>query len=691
MVGVPRLASILIAAGISASCARDEPRPIVTLIAEPPIVTGSGSTRLKWNSARAKACTASGAWSGTKATSGFETVAAIASARTFSITCSNRGGAETKSVTVYVQSAPPPAVPTVSLRLDPNVVDDGALATLEWTSDNATSCRASGAWSGVRATVGSETIGPVRGSRVFSLSCSGPGGTASQSVAAQPDGAVPLPPPPDVTLSLDRMVVTSGTAATIAWSAKRSSSCVASGAWSGPRPAAGSEATGPLHASSTFSLSCTGPGGTVSRTVAIHVSAPPPLVPTLTFAAVPSTIRSGEGATLTWAASNASSCAASGTWSGTKPAVGWETTGPLMSDRNYSLTCVGDAGAVTKSLTVFANPAMAPTVSLRADPIRVAVGASATLTWHASNADVCEAQADTSESKWGGVKPLAGSENTGPLTASSYTFSLTCTGRHGSASQSIVVAVGDAPTQTGLDFPGNAGVKRTLRFRFQNPLPIYPATYIWRAYPKRQAGYYTTFFWANDDGQNNLNTVLWLPGGGADSYYGVHPYPNPAPGGGNHDWELSVEREDFVNGRVVYDRWHTQALVVWADQQGKKHHEFYWDLPNIGPSHRVVRVSEPDWGTRLPPFPALTWGDAPWAPGEEVFHGVLRGIQIYSTRLSLADILTEARSPLSTEAGAANIWYLNLDPRPDDIADKSGRGNHPSWVGDERPRLWTGP
>jgi hypothetical protein len=26
------------------------------------------------------------------------------------------------------------------------------------------------------------------------------------------------------------------------------------------------------------------------------------------------------------------------------------------------------------------------------------------------------------------------------------------------------------------------------------PLAIYPATYIWRAYPIRQAGYYTAFF-----------------------------------------------------------------------------------------------------------------------------------------------------------------------------------------------------
>ena len=57
---------------------------------------------------------------------------------------------------------------------------------------------------------------------------------------------------------------------------------------------------------------------------------------------------------------------------------------------------------------------------------------------------------------------------------------------------------------------------RTMRFKFTNPhltgLPIYGpgnagVTYVWRAYPRRQAGYYTAFFWGNDDGRNDLFCV----------------------------------------------------------------------------------------------------------------------------------------------------------------------------------------
>jgi hypothetical protein len=89
-----------------------------------------------------------------------------------------------------------------------------------------------------------------------------------------------------------------------------------------------------------------------------------------------------------------------------------------------------------------------------------------------------------------------------------------------------------------------------------------------------------------------------------------------------------------------------------------------------------------------PPAPALTFGDAPWSPGRELCSCVLRGIQIYSSLLSPTDIQQEIASPLSTTAGGASIWYLNVNPTPTDISDKSGRGNNPVWVGPRRPGRW---
>ncbi len=294
-----------------------------------------------------------------------------------------------------------------------------------------------------------------------------------------------------------------------------------------------------------------------------------------------------------------------------------------------------------------------------------------------------------------------------PLQAgTSYTVTLTTgitdiTGNHLASDVMWVFTTITAPVpETGLDFPGSAAVpnNQTMRFRFTNPqsngLPIYGpggtgVTYIWRAYPRQQSGYYTAFFWGNDNGKDFNENFLWN-NGSSDTFYGAHPYPDMQPNGSTHQWEIAAQGNDFVNGVVVYNRWYTQALRVWADGTGK-HHEFYWDLPNTDADHRVTVDLPTSYGNLNPPVPALTWGDAPWNPSAEVWNGVLRGIQIYAAKLTLTDILNEISSPTSTTAGTNSIWYLNLNPTPTDIADKSGKGHNPEWVGNLRPMLYIAP
>ncbi len=249
----------------------------------------------------------------------------------------------------------------------------------------------------------------------------------------------------------------------------------------------------------------------------------------------------------------------------------------------------------------------------------------------------------------------------------------------------------DKGTGTGLDFPGSSSVSTTMRFQFADPqkngLPIYGpngrgVTYIWKAYPRRQCGYYTTFFWGND-------------GGFGGAYYGFHPYPQGD--GARHRWEIAGDQGgDFLGENVVYDRWYTQVARVWSDPDGK-HLEFYWDWPDQ--SKVLTHTTSRSVDNADPPNPVLAWGDAPWpssrgiygpsGQGNEVYDGILRGIQIYNIRLSSKDLQREVRQPLSTAMGSSYIWYLNRNPTPTDISDKSGRNNNPKWVGNERPTLYT--
>jgi hypothetical protein len=233
--------------------------------------------------------------------------------------------------------------------------------------------------------------------------------------------------------------------------------------------------------------------------------------------------------------------------------------------------------------------------------------------------------------------------------------------------------------QYGLEWTGDGNVRRMLFWT--NPFPIYDATYIFKVYPRKktvsQHGpylYWTTFFWGND------GPFTW-GSGSCNSYYGAHPYPEPAPAG-PQQWEISVNCNDYLNGtQVVWDRWYQQAFRAYRDAQGRTHHEFYYDWPDQ--SKRVEKTV--DWAPVNPPRPIISMGQSAWGSydGDEEFNGIIRGIQIYAGNLSPNDIGAEIAQPLSTTAGRNFIWYLNLNPRPSDTTDKKGIGtpHNPQWRG----------
>ncbi len=73
------------------------------------------------------------------------------------------------------------AAPTVTLSANPLSVSAGGSSTLTWSSTNAMSCTASGAWSGNKAVSGNQSTGTLSATGTFILSCSGAGGSATQS------------------------------------------------------------------------------------------------------------------------------------------------------------------------------------------------------------------------------------------------------------------------------------------------------------------------------------------------------------------------------------------------------------------------------------------------------------------------------------------------------------------------------
>jgi hypothetical protein len=75
------------------------------------------------------------------------------------------------------------SAPVVSLTTSANAVDSGGTVTLTWTSQGATSCSASGGWSGSQNLQGSATTAAITAAATFTLTCSGVGGQTAQSVS----------------------------------------------------------------------------------------------------------------------------------------------------------------------------------------------------------------------------------------------------------------------------------------------------------------------------------------------------------------------------------------------------------------------------------------------------------------------------------------------------------------------------
>lgn len=84
------------------------------------------------------------------------------------------------------------------------------------------------------------------------------------------------PPPPTVNLSASPSSVSEGSSSTLTWfSTNASLGCTALGAWSGSKPTSGSQSTGSLSTTSTYSLVCTGAGGSASASRTVTVTCSP--------------------------------------------------------------------------------------------------------------------------------------------------------------------------------------------------------------------------------------------------------------------------------------------------------------------------------------------------------------------------------------------------------------------------------
>ncbi len=256
-------------------------------------------------------------------------------------------------------TSPPPtcAVPVVTLTsmpTPPNIAPGGAVQ-LTWSTQHATSCTASSTpnpsavWTGSQALSGMQSTGPVASSTTFTLTCTG----ANASPGAASVTVNVLPPPTIGSFTATPTSVASGSPSTLTWSATGAQSCSVTGGSLNVIGAMSPLSTGPITAPTTYMLSCTnGLSGTGTDSTATAQVSVAVLPPTVTLVANPTTVyeEHNAGSTLSWSSTNATSCTASGAWSGSKPLSGSASTGRLLATKTYILSCSNASGASASAM-----------------------------------------------------------------------------------------------------------------------------------------------------------------------------------------------------------------------------------------------------------------------------------------------------------------------------------------------------
>jgi serine protease len=165
-----------------------------------------------------------------------------------------------------------------------------------------------------------------------------------------------------------------------------------------------------------------------------------PARPTLTLQANPLSVTTGGSTTLSWSATAADTCSASGGWSGARATSGSQTLTNLQTSASYSLACSNSAGQVSESVQVSVALPAVPTITITATPALAERGQNITISWSAPGATQCISEWPPYNSN----RSAQGSDtySVNPTFPSGQIYlRMTCYGAGGSSSETLVVPV----------------------------------------------------------------------------------------------------------------------------------------------------------------------------------------------------------------------------------------------------------
>lgn len=239
--------------------APDEP-VILTFVAQPSAILTGGSTTLSWTTENVTAVDIDNGAGTNLPADGSVTVSPMTTT-TYTLTARGASAQVMGTAIVTVMPAPPSIM---SFTAQPASITTGQMSTLAWSTTNATSVMIDNGV-GAQAANGMVSVSPAQ-TTLYTITAIGPGG----SVTSQVSVSVTQPGAPVITVfSGAPQQINPGGQAVLNWDVSNATTVTIDNGI-GAQPVAGSAQVSPA-ATTTYTLTAVGPGGTTSAQVTITV------------------------------------------------------------------------------------------------------------------------------------------------------------------------------------------------------------------------------------------------------------------------------------------------------------------------------------------------------------------------------------------------------------------------------------
>ncbi len=372
------------------------------------------------------------------------------------------------------QPTPPPPAPSVTLQVQNTTAGTGWTTSditinysdtiyLSWSSSNASSCSGSNfTASGTSGTQTSVVEPSAGGSTTYTVSCSGGGGTSSDSITVtrlnnQPTASILLKNlTTNSSWSSNARQINMGDEIAISWSSTLADVCYSFGFDNGSTTAGTTEDVeepdGYVLGQKDYSVGCEGDGGikySNSPTVYIYRPTVPLQVSSdggSTWTGSDTSITAGEDIYIKWTSTNAVSCTGTNfTMNGTSSTQTSVTEPTAGNSITYTATCSNARGSGSDSITVTANAAPTAALQVSSDGGSTWTGSDVTiaptdeihLQWSSTNADSCSGYNFSTGGSTGSTQTSV----TEPTAGNSTTYTVVCSSGASQDSDSLQVTV----------------------------------------------------------------------------------------------------------------------------------------------------------------------------------------------------------------------------------------------------------